>query len=88
MCLKKPASLQAPQQLDEEGCARVASVLRRLPHTRVLVVGQADGYVAWTCCCGRLRVEAKRAVHYKGSSLSVSACLLCAAVLIVSLQAH
>ncbi|BDA43190.1 probable DNA double-strand break repair Rad50 ATPase [Coccomyxa sp. Obi] len=36
------------QQLDEEGCARVAAVLRRLPHTTVLLVGQANTYVAQT----------------------------------------
>ncbi len=39
---------QVLQQLDEEGCARVAGVLKRLPHTTVLVVGQADSYVAQT----------------------------------------
>lgn len=36
------------QQLDEEGCARVAAVLRRLPHTTVLLVGQANTYVSQT----------------------------------------
>lgn len=40
--------VQVLQQLDEVGCARVASVLKRLPHTTVLVVGQADSYVAQT----------------------------------------
>lgn len=39
---------QVMQQLDEEGCARVASVLRRLPHTTVLLVGQANTYVSQT----------------------------------------
>lgn len=39
---------QVLQQLDEEGCARVAAVLRRLPHTTVLLVGQADSYVSQT----------------------------------------
>ena len=36
------------QQLDEEGCARVARVLRGLPHATVLLVGQADGFAART----------------------------------------
>ncbi|KAK9914871.1 hypothetical protein WJX75_001641 [Coccomyxa subellipsoidea] len=36
------------QQLDEEGCARVAAVLRCLPHSTVLLVGQASTYVAQT----------------------------------------
>lgn len=40
--------MQVLQQLDEEGCSRVAGVLKRLPHTTVLVVGQADSYVAQT----------------------------------------
>lgn len=32
------------QQLDGEGCARVAAVLRGLPHDSVLVVAQAQSY--------------------------------------------
>ena len=36
---------EALQQLDGEGCARVAGVLRGLPHDSVLVVGQALSYV-------------------------------------------
>ena len=40
--------MQVLQQLDEEGCARVAGVLKRLPHNTVLVVGQADSYVSQT----------------------------------------
>jgi hypothetical protein len=40
--------VQVLQQLDDEGCARVAAVLRRLPHDTVLLVGQADSYVAQT----------------------------------------
>lgn len=39
---------QVLQQLDEEGCARVAAVLRRLPHSTVLLVGQANTYEAQT----------------------------------------
>ncbi len=46
--LRKSTDMQVLQQLDEEGCARVASVLKRLPHTTVLVVGQADSYVVQT----------------------------------------
>ncbi len=33
------------QQLDGEGCARVAAVLRGLPQESVLVVGQANSFV-------------------------------------------
>ncbi len=33
------------QQLDGEGCARVAAVLRGLPQASVLVVGQANSFV-------------------------------------------
>ncbi|KAK9830414.1 hypothetical protein WJX72_011641 [[Myrmecia] bisecta] len=33
------------QQLDGEGCARVASVLHKMPQDSVLVVGQAQSYV-------------------------------------------
>ena len=36
---------EALQQLDAEGCSRVASVLRNLPHDSVLVVGQAHSYI-------------------------------------------
>ena len=36
---------QVLQQLDEEGCARMAQVLRRLPQPNILVVGQADSYI-------------------------------------------
>lgn len=42
------ACAQVLQQLDEEGCARVAAVLRHLPQSTVLLVGQADSYVART----------------------------------------
>ncbi len=34
------------QQLDGEGKSRVGAVLRNLPHTTILVVGQADSYLA------------------------------------------
>ncbi|KAL0053768.1 hypothetical protein WJX82_010500 [Trebouxia sp. C0006] len=34
------------QQLDGEGKSRVGAVLRNLPHTSILVVGQADSYLA------------------------------------------
>jgi hypothetical protein len=47
-CQQHPAGAWQPQvlqQLDGEGCQRVASVLRDLPHESVLVVGQADSYV-------------------------------------------
>jgi hypothetical protein len=37
--------LQVLQQLDAEGCARVAAVLRGLPQASVLVVGQAHSFV-------------------------------------------
>ena len=37
---------QVLQQLDGEGCSRVAAVLRSLPHDTVLVVGQAHSYVS------------------------------------------
>uniref|UniRef100_A0A7R9VBR7 RecF/RecN/SMC N-terminal domain-containing protein n=1 Tax=Chlamydomonas euryale TaxID=1486919 RepID=A0A7R9VBR7_9CHLO len=37
---------EALQQLDAEGCARVASLLRGLPQETVLVVGQAHSFVA------------------------------------------
>ena len=37
--------VEALQQLDGEGCARVAAVLKGLPHDTVLVVGQANSYV-------------------------------------------
>ena len=33
------------QQLDGEGKARVGAVLRNLPQSSVLVVGQADSYL-------------------------------------------
>ena len=33
------------QQLDGEGKARVGAVLRNLPQSTVLVVGQADSYL-------------------------------------------
>lgn len=33
------------QQLDGEGKARVGTVLRNLPQSTVLVVGQADSYL-------------------------------------------
>ncbi|GAX81139.1 hypothetical protein CEUSTIGMA_g8573.t1, partial [Chlamydomonas eustigma] len=33
------------QQLDGEGCSRLADVLRGLPHDSILVVGQANSYV-------------------------------------------
>lgn len=36
---------QVLEKLDGEGCARVAAVLRDLPHDSVLVVGQASSYV-------------------------------------------
>jgi hypothetical protein len=36
---------QVLQQLDGEGCARVAAVLRGLPQASVLVVGQAHSFV-------------------------------------------
>jgi len=38
--------LQVLQQLDGEGKSRVGAVLRNLPHTSILVVGQADSYLA------------------------------------------
>ncbi|KAA6423047.1 MAG: hypothetical protein FRX49_07035 [Trebouxia sp. A1-2] len=38
--------LQVLQQLDGEGKSRVGAVLRNLPHTTILVVGQADSYLA------------------------------------------
>lgn len=34
---------QVLQELDEEGCSRVGSILKVLPHMIVLVVGQAYG---------------------------------------------
>ena len=46
--MRKGTPVQGLQQLDEDGGARVAGVLKRLPHTTVLVVGQADSYVAQT----------------------------------------
>ncbi len=42
------ACAQVLQQLDEEGCVRVARVLRSLPHATVLLVGQAEGFAART----------------------------------------
>ena len=39
---------QVLQQLDEEGCARVARVLRSLPQATVLLVGQSEGFAART----------------------------------------
>ena len=37
--------LQILQQLDGEGKARVVKVLKELPNSTVLVVGQADSFV-------------------------------------------
>lgn len=37
--------LQVLQQLDGEGKSRVGSVIRNLPQSTVLVVGQADSYL-------------------------------------------
>jgi DNA repair exonuclease SbcCD ATPase subunit len=37
---------EALQQLDAEGCARFASLLRTLPHASVLVVGQQGSFIA------------------------------------------
>ena len=39
------AATQVLQQLDGQGCARVAGLLRELPHDSVLVVGQAHSFV-------------------------------------------
>ena len=33
------------QQLDSEGCSRVALMLKSLPHSSILVVGQARSFV-------------------------------------------
>lgn len=37
------------QHLDEEGCARVASVLKGLPYPSVLVVAQAHSFMTQAC---------------------------------------
>jgi len=37
--------LQVLQQLDGEGKSRVGAVLRNLPQSSILVVGQADSYL-------------------------------------------
>ena len=39
------SGVQVLQHLDSEGCKRVSSVLRSLPQSSILVVGQADSYV-------------------------------------------
>lgn len=36
---------QVLQQLDEEGCARTAKVLKQLPQENILIIGQADSFV-------------------------------------------
>jgi hypothetical protein len=46
--------MQALQQLDGEGCARMADVLRGLPHETVLVVGQAQSFATQVRGQGRL----------------------------------
>jgi hypothetical protein len=33
------------EKLDEEGCSRVAALLKRLPYSSVFVVGQAGSFV-------------------------------------------
>ena len=46
MCL-----LQILQQLDGEGKGRVVKVLKELPKSSVLVVGQADSFVTQHAAC-------------------------------------
>ncbi len=43
--------LQVLQQLDGEGKARVVKLLKELPKSSVLVVGQADSFVTQHAAC-------------------------------------